>query len=230
MIIERDCLELTEVAEQWQLRPPEIRFLVGNGSLKLSVRLVSQLVELYYWEYSDRDDCFRVPLGRECLSVVADLSSRDAFALVRTGKALVREVELPDETFAEIAHDDGLHLYMTDALVRCENVEKLKQYRATTGQDAAQTEFDFRCFDYKGERYTFTAMQAKALQFMKESHAAGKAERHYGEILKAADSSSPKPGHLFSRQPKWKNLLRCVRRGYYELDPDFAAWMSSADR
>lgn len=232
MLIERDCFELSEVASDLELTDPVIRQLVGKGQLRLSVRLVSQYVEISYWETAQDGQGVRVPLGCDVLNMVADLSTRDAYTLVRNGEGIVYQVELPDQTFADLGNGEGVHMSFLDALVRPENLEKLHGYIEECAAKADRFAFNFRNFEFKGVSYSFTFQQAQALQYMYEAGQADVSEVHHLDILEAAGSVSQRLGSLFSRRPGWQNLLRPAagHRGYYALDPEFASWLSRAAR
>lgn len=232
MVIERDCFELGEVATEWELTDPVIRQLVGKGQLRLSMRLVMQRVELSYWETAEDGQSFRVPLGNDVISTVADLSTRDAYALVRNGEGVIYGVELPDQSFAELGNGEGLHFSFLDALVRPENIKKLQSHIAEAAAQKDALAFDFRRFAFKGERYAFTFQQAQALRHMYDTRQAGVLEVHHLDILEAAGSVSQRLGSLFSRRPGWKNLLQPVvgHRGYYALEPEFAALLGRVSR
>lgn len=232
MLIERDCFELSEVAAEWELTDPVIRQLVGKGQLRLSVRLVSQRVELSYWEVIDENEQFRVPFGSKVVSAVADLSTRDAYMLVRNGEGVVYQVELPDQTFAELGDGEGLHFSFMDALVSPENLAKLQGYIAENAAKEGRFVFNFRSFEFNGIKYAFTFQQAQALQYVYEARQAGVMEVHHLDILEAAGSVSQRLGSLFSRRPGWQDLLRAAdgHRGFYALDDGFASWLSSVMR
>lgn len=230
MLIERDCFELAEVAEALDLTPPVIRECVGSGRLRLSVRLVAQLVSLSYWEVDEDGRPFSVPLGDEFVTRVADLSVSDAYALVRSGERQVYSVEFEDQMIAQLRRGEGLPLTTVDALVRREYLERFAVGTATqTGGKGASfgNPFDFRRFEYKGELYKFTYMQAQALRYMYECCKAGAPDQHFNDILRGAGSESPKLGSLFRRRPDWVKLVQAVpdHRGYYSLDPQFASWL-----
>lgn len=230
MLIERDCFELAEVAEDLDLTPPVIRECVGSGRLRLSVRLVAQWVSLSYWEFAEDGTPFSVPLGDEFVTRVADLSISDAYALVRSGERRVHDVEFEDQTIAELRRGEGLLLTTVDALVRREHLDRFTAELAVPASEkraSAPKVFDFRRFEYGGTIYKFTHMQARALRYLHDSREAGVPDQHFTDILRGAGSASPKLGSLFRRRPGWATLVRQVpgHRGYYTLDPKFASWL-----
>lgn len=230
MLIERDCFELAEVAEDLDLTPPVIRECVGSGRLRLSVRLVAQWVSLSYWEVAEDGTPFSVPLGDEFVTCVADLSISDAYALVRCGERQVYHVEFEDQTIAELRRGEGLLLTTVDALVRRGHLDQFRAGLASAAPEQkvpAPKAFCFRRFEYDGAIYKFTHMQARALRYLYDCHQAGAPDQHFNDILRGAGSASPKLGSLFRRNPNWVVLVRTVpgHRGHYILDPDFAAWV-----
>ena len=64
MRLQRDCLELAEVVEDWEVTEAEIRHLVATGALKLSVRLVGQRVTLLAQQGGGSDEPCWVPSGK----------------------------------------------------------------------------------------------------------------------------------------------------------------------
>jgi hypothetical protein len=228
MRIERDCFELAEVAEAWGITDAEIRYLVANGTLKLSVRLVAQLVRLSYLEEGQDGASFWVPFEEKIFNGVADLSLRDAFRLVRDGETVVTDVFLPDNICVGLRGGEGLLLSHTDALVRREHAAMVEQSVLNQGAPRGKDAFDFRQFVVDGEEFAFTFQQARALEFMLNAARAGAPDQHYLDILNAAGSASQRLGSLFSRKPSWTRLMLKTsgRRGWYYLDPAFVVWLT----
>ena len=228
MRLQRDCLELAEVVEDWEVTEAEIRHLVATGALKLSVRLVGQRVTLLAQQGGGSAEPCWVPSGNKVVNTVADLAQPDAFGLVRDGQRVVREVSLSETMRAILCDADGVSFSQRDALVRLEHVATIER-EVLDGQAARGREaFDFRGFVYGGEAYAFTWQQSRALDYMLAATRAGAPDQHYLAILKAAGSVSPRLGSLFSRKPGWTRLLRRTdgRRGWYYLDPAFVVWLS----
>ena len=228
MRIERDCFELAEVVEEWGITDAEIRYLVANGTLKLSVRLVAQRARLSSLEETQEGEPFWVPFEERLFNGLADLSLRDAFLLVRDGQAVVRDAFLPDCIRISLRGGEGLLLSHADTLVRREHFELVERSFLKQSDSGAKDVFDFRQFVYDGEEFAFTFQQARALEFTLNTARAGAPDQHYLEILKAAGSASQRIGSLFSRKPSWTRLLLKTsgRRGWYYLNPAFVVWLT----
>ena len=228
MRIERDCLELAEISETWDLNDADIRYLVGNGTLTLSVRLVAQPVLLSEPEMIDEGRPEWIPTEERMFRGVVDLYLRDAFGLMRDGQRTISDALLGDGRRVTLLGCDGLHLDRRDALVRRAHwdtiwTEALAQQPAASGET-----FDFRQFVFDEFVYVFTLPQARALAFMFDRTRAGSPDQHHLKILEAAGVSSTKLGNLFSRKPWWTRLLLKTpgRRGWYYLEPAFVIWLT----
>ena len=228
MRIERDCFELAEVAEEWGVTDAEIRYLVANGTLKLSVRLVAQPSRLSSMEGMQDGQPIWVPFEDKVFNGVADLSLRDAFRLVRDGEAVVTHVFLPDSICISLRGGEGLRLSQADTLVRREHLDLVERSILTQNGSSGTDVFDFRQFIYDDHEFAFTFQQARALEFTLNAARAGAPDQHYLEILKAAGSTSQRMGSLFSRKPSWTRLLfkTSGRRGWYYLNPAFVVWLT----
>lgn len=225
MRIERDAYELAELADRWGLSSADIRSLVGRGILTLSVRIVAQPALLSVQDETMDGEVFWVPNEETVFSGLGDLLLRDAFQLVRSGEARVRDLILPGSTLVTLRRDDGIVLSHVDLLVRSDHAAQLQG--EVIGVPAREMDaFDFRMFVYDGRDYAFTLPQARALEFMLGQTLAGAPDQHHGKILDAVGSSCRNLSSLFSRKPHWKRLLRQTpgRRGWYYLDPDFVVW------
>ena len=228
MRIRRDAYELAELAERWNLSAADIRSVVGQGILTLSVRIVAQPVLLSVQDETMEGELFWVPTEEKVFSGLGDLLLQDAFKLVRTGEARVTYLLLSGETLVTLRRDDGIALSHVDLLVRSDHAAQLQ--RDVIGVPAREVDaFDFRMFVYDGREFAFTLPQARALEFMLEQTLAGAPDQHHGKILDAVGSSCRNLSSLFSRKPHWKCLLKQTpgRRGWYYLDPDFVVWHSA---
>jgi hypothetical protein len=228
MRIERDCFELGEIAEGWGLTDADIRYLVGNGTLTLSVRLVAQPAVLSVAEEVDKDLWEWIPLEQRAFHGVADLMLRDGFGLVRDGQRTITDVLLGDRQRLTLRNGGGLRVKRKDALVRRAHWEEIRADVLLKGPHGDGEAFDFRQFVYEEQNFAFTFQQARALAFMLEMTRAGAPDQHYLAILQAAGSASQRLGSLFSRKPCWTRLLHKTpgRRGWYYLDPGFVVWLT----
>ena len=86
MRVERDAFELSELAERWGVAGPDIRYLVANERMRLSVRIVAQPALVSEAELTAEGEPFWVPVEEKVFSGLGDLPLRDAFKLVRDGE------------------------------------------------------------------------------------------------------------------------------------------------
>jgi hypothetical protein len=226
MRLERDSFELAELAERWGITAADIRYLVAEHRMRLSVRIVAQPVLISEEELSAEGEPFWIPAEETVYTGLADLALRDAFRLVRDGAACVSHLYLPEDRMVTLRSGDGIDFTQIDLLVRRKHAEALQ--RELIGAPLERVEaFDFRLFVFDGQEFAFTVPQARALEFMLKQTRAGAPDQHYLDILKAVGSSSQRLSSLFSRKPLWTRLLRKTggRRGWYHLDPDFVVWL-----
>ena len=224
MRLERDSFELSELAERWGLSGADIRYLVANDRMRLSVRILSQAALISGEELTADGEPFWVPVEETIFSGLADLTLRDAFQLVRDGQGHVSYLFLPDGQLVTLRNGD-IPVSHVDLLVRREHAEMLE--RELIGVPSRRVEApDFRLFVFAGQEFAFTLPQARALEFMLAQTRAGAPDQHHVDILKAVGSSSQRLSSLFSRKPYWTRLLRKTagRRGWYHLDPEFVVW------
>ena len=226
MRLERDSFELSELAERWGMSGADIRFLVANRRMQLSVRVVAQPALVSEQEITQDGELFWVPVEEKVFTGLADLALRDAFRLVRNGEGQVSFLYLPGDRMVTLREGDGIRFSHVDLLVRREHAESLEG--ELIGAPVEQREaFDFRLFVFDGEEFAFTLPQARALEYMVQQTRAGAPDQHYVEILGSVGSSSQRLSSLFSRKPYWTRLLRKTagRRGWYHLDPKFVVWL-----
>jgi hypothetical protein len=226
MRLERDSFELSELAERWGISGADIRYLVANARMRLSVRILAQPALVSGQELTAEGEPVWVPVEEKVYTGLADLPLRDAFRLVRHGEGQVRNFFLPGDIMVTLRDDAGISVSDVDLLVRRRHAEALE--RELIGVSAERKEsFDFRLFVFDGQEFAFTVPQARALEFMLEQTRAGAPEQHHVDILRAVGSASQRLSSLFSRKPYWTRLLRQTagRRGWYHLDPGFVVWL-----
>jgi hypothetical protein len=222
MRLQRDAFELSELAERWGISAADIRFLVANDRMRLSVRLVAQPVQICEQEGEGE----WVPVREAVVTGLADLALKDAFKLVRDGAAQVGQVYQSETRLLTLRGGDGIAFTLADLVVRCPHAEDLE--RELIGVPVGRKDaFDFRLFVYDGQEFAFTVPQARALQFVLDQTRAGAPDQHHVDILKAVGSSSQRLNSLFSRKPYWTRLLRKTsgRRGWYHFNPEFVVWL-----
>lgn len=226
MRLQRDAFELAELAERWRISGADIRYLVANNQLQLSVRVVAQPVMLSDEEFTDEGQSFWLPAEEKIFSGLGDLALRDAFRLVRDGEGHVTDLFLPEARLMTLRGGDGISFSHVDLLVRRERAEALEREVINAPEDQKNA-FDFRLFVFDGQEFAFTVPQARALEFMVAQTRDGAPDQHYTDILSAVGSASQRLSSLFSRKRYWSRLLCKTegRRGWYHLDPNFVIWL-----
>lgn len=221
----RDAYELAELTDLWSLSAADIRSLVGQGILKLCVRVVAQPALVSEQELTAEGEPFWVPVEEKSFSGLGDLTLRDAFRLVRDGEGRVTHLFLPGTRMLALRGGEGILFLHADLLVRPDHAEQVR-CNVLGVPRTEQEAFDFRLFVYDGTEFSFTVPQARALEFMLAQTRAGAPDQHYTEILKSVGSASQRLSSLFSRKPYWTRLLKKTagHRGWYYLDPDFVIW------
>lgn len=220
--VSKNYFTLDELVGIWKLIEPDLRYVVENGLLTLSVRIVGKRMEIGGYEEMLEGGRFYIPYERRQMDGLVDLCRQDTFTLFRDGSVSPRGFCLPGDEVAELVRDeDVICLHRSDLLVRRDERDQFEKNVLHFEERKAGKHIDFRCFEFKSEVYEFTEMQSRALQFLFDSARNGDPERHYREILDAASSASSKLGHLFSSRPKWVRILRKVigRRGWYYMEP-----------
>lgn len=226
MRLERDSFELPELAESWGISAAEIRQLVANGTMTLSVRILDQRICVLKREHAADGAPSWVPVEETMFTGLADLALQDAFRLVRDGECEVSSLFLPGKRMLRLLQAEPPRFNHLDPVLRREHVDDLERQFFGAPREREDA-FDFRMFIYDGQEFAFTMPQARALEFMLEKTRDGAPDQHYLEILKAVGSASQRLSSLFSRKPYWSRLLRKTpgQRGWYALDPDFAIWL-----
>ena len=226
MRLERDSFELSELAERWGMSGADIRYLVANDRMRLSVRILAQPALVSCQELTAEGEPFWVPVEEKVFTGLADLALRDAFRLVRDGEGPVSDLFLTDGRMVSLRGDEGIGVSQVDLLVRREHAEILEHELFETPARRSEA-IDLRLFVFDELEFAFTLPQARALEFMLAQTRAGAPDQHHVEILKAVGSASQRLNSLFSRKPYWTRLIRKTvgRRGWYHLDPEFVIWL-----
>ena len=126
MRLERDAFELSELAERWRISGADIRYLVANNRMRLSVRVVAQPVLLSDEELTAEGEPFWLPTEEKVFSWLGDLALRDAFRLVRDGERVVTHLFLPEARMVTLRGGDGISFSHMDLLVRRERADALE--------------------------------------------------------------------------------------------------------
>ncbi len=224
--ITKNYFTLDELVSIWKLTEPDLRYVVENGLLKLSTRIVGIRMEIGGYEETVEGERHSIPYFCRPMEGLVDLLRRDIYALFQSGSASPRRFCLPDNEYASLARDeDIICLHRSDLLVRKDERDQFEKNTLHFQEKKSGKHIDFRCFDFEEELFEFTEMQSRALNFLFECARKGNSEQYYRDILDAASSASAKLGHLFSSRPKWARIIKKVagRRGWYYMEPTLVA-------
>jgi len=213
---------LDEMTAAWELPEPDLRYVVENGLLTLSARIVGLRMKLGGYEVTPEGERFAIPHGCHLMDGLVDLCRKDTYALFREGSVSPRRFCLPGEEYAELTRDeDTVCLQRRDLLVRQEERRQFEHNVLDTVGGNPEKSIDFRCFEFDDMLFDFTEMQSRALRFLFDCARNGEPEQQFRDILNAASSASSKLGHLFSSRPYWTRIVRKSpgHRGWYLMEP-----------
>ena len=99
--IKKDYHELDELIARWNLSESDLRYVVENGKLPLSVRIYAQPMELGSYEAEDWGQ-MPVPYHQGTFDGVADLLRYDIYRLFLEGEVKASEFSLPNGDYASL--------------------------------------------------------------------------------------------------------------------------------
>ena len=226
--IKKDYHELDELIARWNLSASDLRYVVENGKLPLSVRIYAQPMELGSYEAEDWGQ-MPVPYHQGTFDGVADLLRYDIYRLFLEGEVKASEFSLPNGEYASLLNPAEARSIKRANLVVREDVRlEFEQAVLGTLSQAEPEKPDFRRFSYAGRIWNFTEMQARGMLFLFEAAKSGDPEQHFRKILDAAHSGSDKIAHLYSSRRDWtKVILKAKGRlGWYFMEPSLVIAMS----
>ena len=226
--IKKDYHELDELIARWNMSESDLRYVVENGKLPLSVRIYARSMELGTYE---QEDWGQMPVAYQevIFDGVADLERYDIYRLFLEGEVNPTDFSLPNGDYAKLRYDrDARTIKRADLLVRDDARIQFEQEVLGTLGHPEQVPPDFRRFFLGDNLWEFTEMQARSISFLYEAAKRGEPEQHCRKILEAACSASEKIGHLFSTRNDWQEIVLKApgRRGWYYLEPRVVVAMS----
>lgn len=119
-------LRLDEVCRRWGVTIDDIADYAFANSLILSARVIDARMEVGFYE-GDVGMWQRVPEKTRRLTGTPDLYVQDAWAILKTGRAMVSSFR-PDRAdhFMDAADDDGIPLEVEDIVIRLDEVERFE--------------------------------------------------------------------------------------------------------
>lgn len=226
--IKKDYHELEELIARWNLSESDLRYVVENGKLPLSIRIYAQPMELGTYEQEDWGQ-MPVPYHQGTFDGVADLQRYDIYRVFLEGEVKASDFSLPNGDYARLMNDcDARLIRRANLLVREEVRLEFERDVLGTLSKAEPEKPDFRRFSYAGRTWNFTEMQARGMLFLFEAAKSGDPEQHFRKVLAAAHSGSEKIAHLYSSRRDWdKVILKAKGRlGWYFLEPGLVVTMS----
>jgi hypothetical protein len=212
---------LDELVEIWRFPDADLRYVVENDLLGLSVRLVGPWMEVGEYDSVDEGVWVAVPLEQRRYDGLVDLHKRDAIALLRDGRVEAARFAIPPNGYAALLRDEAsVVIRRADMLIRSEERHRFEAEVLPSLVAPAEAPIAFESFVYRGRNYRFTATQARVLASLHEAAQAGCAWQRGKVALTAAGSNSLKMGDLFKRRPEWRDIVEHDGRGSYRLVPD----------
>ena len=136
-------LTLADLCERWHVKAAQIGAVALEGKIRLSIPVPGVHVEIGYYEEYGPGDWGRIPEEYEFLRGVFDLTTHDAWNLIRNGSAEIG-------SFATDVKDGYIHINETpsrpsftvvsdDILIRRDEVERFEANSAPAPRDASET-------------------------------------------------------------------------------------------
>jgi hypothetical protein len=220
--------ELDELIARWNLAESDLRYVVENGLLVLSVRIYGANMELGSYEAEDWG-CMPVPYEQTHYDGIVDLRRYDIYRLFQEGEVAPHDFSLPNGDYANLMNPlDVRPIRRGNLVVREDARTEFEQKVLGTLSPAEPKKPDFRRFSYAGRVWNFTEMQARGMLFLFEAARNGDPEQHYRKVLTAAHSGSEKIAHLYSSRHDWNQVILKAkgRLGWYFLEPSLVVAMS----
>jgi len=222
-MIQRAYYTLEEAVAHWGLSETELRYVVENGLLTLSLRI--------YGSVDQGDGRPGAAKRRRDFEGVVDLHRRDAIELLAQQERALRAFRLPEGGEVTLADGEPAWTARRQALiVRAEEQDRFDAALDSEARPRPDEYHRFLCFRFLERDYRFTEMQARALHHLFLAALAGEPDQRVGDILTAAGSTSLKLSYLFSSRQGWRTLVLPVpgRRGHYQMAPGLVIGMMAA--
>lgn len=222
-VIQRAYFTLEEAVAHWGLSETELRYVVENGLLTLSLRI--------YGSVDHRDGRPGTAPRRRDFEGVVDLHRRDAIEVLAQDERSLRAFRLFDGGEVTLAEGAPAWIARRQALiVRADEQDRFDATLEAQSRPGTDAFHRFLCFRFLERDYRFTEMQARALHHLFLAALAGEPDQRGGDILSAAGSASLKLSYLFSSRQGWRAIVLPVagRRGHYRMAPGLVVAMMAA--
>ena len=144
--IKKDYHELDELIARWNMSESDLRYVVENGKLPLSVRIYARAMELGTYE---QEDWGQMPVAYQevIFDGIADLERYDIYRLFLEGEVNPTDFSLPNGDYAKLRYDrDARTIKRADLLVRDDARIQFEQEVLGTLGHPEQVPPDFRRF------------------------------------------------------------------------------------
>ncbi len=207
---------LDELVEIWRFPDADLRYVVENDLLGLSVRLVGPWMEVGEYDSVDEGVWVAVPLEQRRYDGLVDLHKRDAIALLRDGRVEAARFCHTAERLCgaparrgERGHQAGRH---ADPL---RGATPLRSGGAALPGGARRSPYRVRKLCLSRPELSLHGHPGPVLASLHEAAQAGCAWQRGKVALTAAGSNSLKMGDLFKRRPEWRDIVEHDGRGSY---------------
>jgi len=213
-LIPREYYTLTESLGDWGLTESELQYIVETGQLTLSARIYGAFVKCN----GKRGPGQHNPDFED----VVNLRRRDALKVLRKNTCPVPAFISADGGTVSTPEGGKDWVVSRDTLVVRKSERDRFQEIINRARIPHIDDYErFSSFMYYNNTFSFTDMQARALNFLYIRAVIGKPDQRGLDILEAAGSVSTKLSYLFSSRPGWRELILSDpgRRGYYLMEP-----------
>jgi hypothetical protein len=158
-MIQRAYYTLEEAVAHWGLSETELRYVVENGLLTLSLRI--------YGSVDQSDGRPGAAKRRRDFEGVVDLHRRDAIELLAQQERALRAFRLPEGGEVTLADGEPAWTARRQALiVRAEEQDRFDAALDSEARPRPDEYHRFLCFRFLERDYRFTEMQARALHHL----------------------------------------------------------------
>jgi hypothetical protein len=219
---------LDELVEIWRFSEADLRYVVENDLLGLSVRLVGPHMEIGEYDSLGDGEWASVPLEHRRYDGLVDLYKRDAIALLRDERVEAARFAMGATGYAKLLGDEAcVVINRADVLIRTEERRRFELDIMPSLVAPAEANISFETFAYRNRAYRFTATQARVLLYLFEAAQSGAPWQPGKVALSAAGSNSVKMSDLFKRRPGWRDIVEHDGRGSYRLACDLAVQLAA---
>lgn len=222
-LIDKTYFTLEEIEERWQLPHRDIVYLVENGLLTLSVRVLNVRLELGEYQELANGDWGRLPTDQHRFSGLRDLGQYDASRLLRDGHANVDGFAAPAGEYCDLLEPESIPVRACDVVIRREERDRVEHQHGLAGATKPAVTSIFRQVNDYGEVhvagrvFNLGQLQSRVVKQLHRAAITGDPWCSGQALLAAAGSSSTRVSDLFKSQRDWRQLIESDRRGNYRL-------------